>query len=211
MVQFLKELFDTDRQTLKRYGSVADQIEAMADEYEQLSDEELQAKTPEFKSRLEAGETLDDILTEAFATVREASRRVLGLYPFPVQLMGGMALHEGNIAEMKTGEGKTLTATMPVYLNALAGKGVHVVTVNEYLATRDAEEMGELYEWLGLSVGLNLNSKSSAEKREAYASDITYTTNNELGFDYLRDNMVVYKEDMVLRPLSFAILDEVDS
>src|SRR5690625_1674888 len=211
MVQFLKELFDTDRQSLKRYGTIADQIEAMENEYEQLSDEELQANTLEFKSRLEAGETLDDILPEAFATVREASRRVLGLFPFRVQLMRGMALHEGNIAEMKTGEGKTLTATMPVYLNALAGKGVHVVTVNEYLATRDAEEMGELYEWLGLSVGLNLNSKSSAEKREAYASDITYTTNNELGFDYLRDNMVVYKEDMVLRPLSFAILDEVDS
>lgn len=211
MVQFLKELFDTDRQSLKRYGTIADQIEAMENEYEQLSDEELQANTLKFKSRLEAGESLDDILPEAFATVREASRRVLGLFPFRVQLMGGMALHEGNIAEMKTGEGKTLTATMPVYLNALSGKGVHVVTVNEYLATRDAEEMGELYEWLGLSVGLNLNSKSSAEKREAYAADITYTTNNELGFDYLRDNMVVYKEDMVLRPLSYAILDEVDS
>src|SRR5690625_3604068 len=211
MVQFLKELFDTDRQSLKRYGKIADRIEALENDYAALSDEELQAKTPEFKSRLEAGETLDDILPEAFATVREASRRVLGLFPFRVQLMGGMALHEGNIAEMKTGEGKTLTATMPVYLNALAGKGVHVVTVNEYLATRDAEEMGELYEWLGLSVGLNLNSKSSAEKREAYMADITYTTNNELGFDYLRDNMVVYKEDMVLRPLSFAILDEVDS
>ena len=211
MVQFLKELFDTDRQSLKRYGVIADKIEAMEDEFEQLSDEELQAKTLELKSRLEDGATLEDILPEAFATIREASRRVLGLFPFRVQLMGGIALHEGNIAEMKTGEGKTLTATMPVYLNALAGKGVHVVTVNEYLATRDAEEMGELYEWLGLSVGLNLNSKSSAEKREAYAADITYTTNNELGFDYLRDNMVVYKEDMVLRPLSFAILDEVDS
>ncbi|SHE27499.1 preprotein translocase subunit SecA [Atopostipes suicloacalis DSM 15692] len=211
MVQFLKELFDTDRQSLKRYGKIANRIEALENEYAALSDEELQAKTPDFKSRLEAGESLDDILPEAFATVREASKRILGLFPFRVQLMGGMALHEGNIAEMKTGEGKTLTATMPVYLNALSGKGVHVVTVNEYLATRDAEEMGELYEWLGLSVGLNLNSKSSAEKREAYESDITYTTNNELGFDYLRDNMVVYKEDMVLRPLSFAILDEVDS
>ena len=211
MVQFLKELFDTDRQSLKRYGKIADRIEALENEYAALSDEELQAKTPEFKSRIEAGESLDDILPEAFATVREASKRILGLFPFRVQLMGGMALHEGNIAEMKTGEGKTLTATMPVYLNALSGKGVHVVTVNEYLATRDAEEMGELYEWLGLSVGLNLNSKSSAEKREAYQADITYTTNNELGFDYLRDNMVVYKEDMVLRPLSFAILDEVDS
>jgi preprotein translocase subunit SecA len=211
MVQFLKKLFDTDRQVLKRYGEVADRIENLADEYEALSDDELKAKTPELKSRIENGETLDDLLPEAFATVREAALRVLGLYPFPVQLMGGIALHEGNIAEMKTGEGKTLTATMPVYLNALAGKGVHVVTVNEYLATRDAEEMGELYEWLGLSVGLNLNSKNSQEKREAYAADITYTTNNELGFDYLRDNMMVYREDMVLRPLSYAILDEVDS
>lgn len=211
MVQFLKKLFDTDRQALKRYSLIADQIEQMAADYERLSDSELQEKTIEFKSRLAAGETLDDILPEAFATVREASRRVLGLYPFHVQLMGGIALHEGNIAEMKTGEGKTLTATLPVYLNALAGKGVHVVTVNDYLATRDAEEMGELYQWLGLTVGLNLNSKSSAEKREAYAADITYTTNNELGFDYLRDNMVVYKEDMVMRPLSYAILDEVDS
>ena len=211
MVQFLKKLFDTDRQALKRYGEIADRIENIADEYQALSDDELKAKTPELKSRIKNGETLDDLLPEAFATVREAALRVLGLYPFPVQLMGGVALHEGNIAEMKTGEGKTLTATMPVYLNALAGKGVHVVTVNEYLATRDAEEMGELYEWLGLSVGLNLNSKNSQEKREAYAADITYTTNNELGFDYLRDNMVVYKEDMVLRPLSYAILDEVDS
>ena len=211
MIQTLKKIFDTDRQTLKGYGIIADQIENLADKFANLSDEELQAKTPEFKSRIERGETLEDILPEAFATVREASKRVLGLYPFRVQLMGGIALHEGNIAEMKTGEGKTLTATMPVYLNALAGKGVHVVTVNEYLSTRDADEMGELYNWLGLTVGLNLNSKTSAEKREAYFSDITYTTNNELGFDYLRDNMVVYKDDMVLRPLHFAVLDEVDS
>lgn len=211
MVQFIKELFDTDRQALKRYTALADHIETMEDEYKNLSDEELKAKTPELKSRLNNGESLDDILPEAFATVREASKRVLGLFPFHVQLMGGMALHEGNIAEMKTGEGKTLTATMPVYLNALSGKGVHVVTVNEYLATRDADEMGELYRWLGLTVGLNLNSKTSSEKREAYNADITYTTNNELGFDYLRDNMVVYKDDMVLRPLSFAVLDEVDS
>ncbi len=211
MVQILKKMFDTDRQTLKRYGGIADQIENLADKFEKLSDEELQSKTLEFKSRLEKGETLEDILPEAFATVREGAKRVLGLYPFRVQLMGGLALHEGNIAEMKTGEGKTLTATMPVYLNALAGQGVHVVTVNEYLATRDADEMGELYRWLGLTVGLNLNSKTSAEKREAYLSDITYTTNNELGFDYLRDNMVVYKDDMVLRPLHFAVLDEVDS
>ncbi len=211
MVQFIKNIFDTDRQSLKRYGTIADQIEAMEQNYSQLSDEDLKAKTEEFKTRVSSGETLEDILPEAFATVREASKRVLGLFPFRVQIMGGIALHEGNIAEMKTGEGKTLTATMPVYLNALASKGVHVVTVNEYLATRDAEQMGELYEWLGLTVGLNLNSKTSAEKRIAYQADITYTTNNELGFDYLRDNMVVYKDDMVLRPLSFAILDEVDS
>ena len=211
MVQILKKIFDTDRQTLKRYGGIADQIENLAEKFGNLSDEELQSKTPELKGRLERGETLEDILPEAFATVREAAKRVLGLYPFRVQLMGGIALHEGNIAEMKTGEGKTLTATMPVYLNALAGHGVHVVTVNEYLATRDADEMGELYRWLNLTVGLNLNAKTSAEKREAYLSDITYTTNNELGFDYLRDNMVVYKDDMVLRPLHFAVLDEVDS
>ena len=211
MVQFLKKMFDTDRQSLKRYGSTADQIESLAADFDRLSDEELKAKTVEFRNRLEKGETLEDILPEAFATVREAEKRVLGLYPFPVQIMGGIALHEGNIAEMKTGEGKTLTATMPVYLNALAGKGVHVVTVNEYLASRDADEMGELYRWLGMTVGLNLNSKSSEEKREAYLADITYTTNNELGFDYLRDNMVVYKTDMVLRPLHFAVLDEVDS
>jgi len=211
MIQSLKKLFDNDRQVLKQYGQVADEIEGMAVEYENMSDEALKEKTPELKDRLENGETMDDLLPEAFATVREAAKRVLGLYPFRVQLMGGMALHEGNIAEMLTGEGKTLTATMPVYLNALAGQGVHVVTVNEYLASRDAEEMGELYNWLGLSVGLNMNGKSSDEKREAFAADITYTTNNELGFDYLRDNMVVYKEDMVLRPLSYAILDEVDS
>lgn len=211
MVQFLKKIFDTDRQALKRYGLVADEIESKAKQYEAMSDEALQDKTAEFKLRLEKGENLDDILVEAFATIREASRRVLGLYPFRVQLMGGIALHEGNIAEMKTGEGKTLTATMPIYLNALAGKGAHVVTVNEYLASRDADEMGELYRWLGLTVGLNLNEKSNTEKREAYLADITYTTNNELGFDYLRDNMVVYKEDMVMRPLSYAILDEVDS
>src|SRR5690625_2609047 len=211
MAHLLKRIFENDKKQLRIYGKKADQIDALSEKMAALSDDELKARTEEFKTRYAKGETLDDLLVEAFATVREASKRVLGLYPFRVQLMGGMALHEGNIAEMKTGEGKTLTATMPVYLNAISGEGVHVVTVNEYLATRDAEEMGELYEWLGLSVGLNLNSKSSAEKREAYAADITYTTNNELGFDYLRDNMVVYKEDMVLRPLSFAILDEVDS
>ena len=178
---------------------------------EKLSDGQLRGKTEEFRGRYQAGETLDDLLPEAFAVVREAAKRVLGLYPYHVQLMGGIVLHDGNIPEMKTGEGKTLTATMPVYLNALTGEGVHVVTVNEYLATRDSTEMGELYNFLGLSVGLNINSKTSDEKREAYNCDITYSTNNELGFDYLRDNMVVYQSQMVQRPLNYAIVDEVDS
>lgn len=211
MVQFLKNLFDNDKKVLKRYGKLADEVESYAEEMSAMSDDQLRGKTEEFKQRYQQGETLDELLTEAFAVVREAARRVLGLYPFRVQLMGGMALHEGNIAEMKTGEGKTLTATMPVYLNAIAGKGVHVVTVNDYLASRDASEMGELYRWLGLTVGLNAHDKSPSEKREAYNADITYSTNNELGFDYLRDNMVVYKEQMVQRSLHFAILDEVDS
>ncbi|MFL2076297.1 preprotein translocase subunit SecA [Marinilactibacillus psychrotolerans] len=211
MAHLLKNLFDNDKKELRRYGKIADRIESMEEEMAALSDEELKARTQEFKSRYHNGETLDDLLPEAFATIREAAKRVLGLFPFRVQLMGGMSLHEGNIAEMKTGEGKTLTATMPVYLNAISGEGVHVVTVNDYLATRDAEEMGELYRWMGLTVGLNLNGKNSSEKREAYICDITYSTNNELGFDYLRDNMVVYKEQMVQRPLNFAILDEVDS
>lgn len=176
-----------------------------------MSDEELKAKTPEFKQRYQNGETLDDLLPEAFAVAREGAKRVLGLYPYRVQIIGGTVLHEGNIAEMRTGEGKTLTATMPVYLNALSGEGVHVVTVNEYLSSRDATEMGELYNWLGLTVGLNVADKTPEEKREAYACDITYSTNSELGFDYLRDNMVVYREDMVQRPLNFVIVDEVDS
>ena len=168
-------------------------------------------KTEEFKQRYQNGETVDDLLVEAFATVREGAKRALGMYPFRVQLMGGAALHDGNIAEMKTGEGKTLTSTMPVYLNAFTGKGVHVVTVNEYLAHRDATEMGQLYEFLGLTVGLNLNRLSKEEKQDAYHADITYSTNNELGFDYLRDNMVLYKEQMVQRPLYYAVIDEVDS
>ncbi|EEQ68755.2 preprotein translocase, SecA subunit [Lactobacillus jensenii 1153] len=176
-----------------------------------LSDAQLQAKTPEFKKRLEDGESLDDLLPEAFAVCREGAKRVLGLYPYLVQIIGGISLHFGNISEMMTGEGKTLTATMPVYLNALTGKGVHVVTVNEYLSGRDEEEMGQLYRWLGLTVGLNLNEKSPDEKRAAYNCDVTYSTNAELGFDYLRDNMVVYKEQMVQRPLNYAIIDEVDS
>ena len=187
------------------------QVEDHADEMAALTDEQLQAKTAEFKARYQKGETLDQLLPEAFAVVREAAKRVLGLYPYHVQLMGGIVLHDGNIPEMRTGEGKTLTATMPVYLNALTGEGVHVVTVNEYLATRDSSEMGELYNFLGLTVGLNINSKSADEKRDAYNCDITYSTNNELGFDYLRDNMVVYRHQMVQRPLNYAIVDEVDS
>ncbi|MGX7419031.1 preprotein translocase subunit SecA [Carnobacterium gallinarum] len=211
MANFLKQLIENDKKEIKSLEKVADKIDAYSDRMAALSDEELQAKTPELKKRYQSGETLDDLLPEAFAVVREAAKRVLGLYPYRVQLMGGLTLHKGNIPEMKTGEGKTLTATMPVYLNALAGEGVHVVTVNEYLASRDATEMGELYSFLGLTVGLNLNSKSSEEKRDAYNADITYSTNNELGFDYLRDNMVVYREQMVQRPLNYAIVDEVDS
>ncbi|MGL5686232.1 MAG: preprotein translocase subunit SecA [Vagococcus fluvialis] len=211
MANFLKQLIENDKKDLKRLEHLANKVEALKEQTEKLSDDELQAKTEEFKTRVKNGETLDDILPEAFAVVREAAKRVLGLFPYKVQIMGGIVLHEGSIPEMKTGEGKTLTATMPVYLNALSGEGVHVVTVNEYLATRDASEMGELYNFLGLTVGLNINSKSSEEKRLAYACDITYSTNNELGFDYLRDNMVVYREQMVQRPLNFAVVDEVDS
>ncbi|EHM00636.1 preprotein translocase, SecA subunit [Lentilactobacillus parafarraginis F0439] len=211
MANVLKKWVESDKREQKRLSKIADKVGVYADEYRQLSDDELKAKTPQFKERYKKGETLDDLLPEAFAVAREGARRVLGLYPFHVQIMGGIVLHEGNIAEMKTGEGKTLTATMPVYLNALAGEGVHVVTVNEYLSQRDATEMGELYNWLGLSVGANLAEMSPDEKREAYAADITYSTNSEIGFDYLRDNMVAYKEEMVQRPLNFAIVDEVDS
>ncbi len=211
MANILKKIYDNDRRELKKFEKLATKVESLADEYEKLSDEQLQAKTPEFRKRLEKGETLDDLLLEAFATAREGAKRVLGLYPFRVQIIGGIALHYGNIAEMMTGEGKTLTATLPVYLNALTGKGVHVVTVNEYLSSRDESEMGQLYKWLGLTVGLNLNSMSADEKRDAYNCDVTYSTNSELGFDYLRDNMVVYKDQMVQRPLNYAIIDEVDS
>lgn len=211
MANILKKWVESDAREIKRLGKKADKIDALKDEMAQLSDEELKAKTPEFKERLKNGETLDDILIEAFAVAREGAKRVLGLFPFRVQLIGGMVLHGGNIAEMKTGEGKTLTATLPVYLNALGGEGVHVVTVNEYLAERDSTEMGELYKWLGLTVGVNTAEMSPDEKREAYNCDITYSTNSEIGFDYLRDNMVVYKEDMVQRPLNFALIDEVDS
>jgi preprotein translocase subunit SecA len=211
MLGILNKVFDQNKRDLKRLKKIADKVELLAEATAKFSDDELRAKTAEFQERYQKGETLDDLLVEAFAVVREGSRRVLGLYPYHVQLMGGVSLHEGNISEMKTGEGKTLTATMPVYLNALSGKGVHVVTVNEYLASRDATEMGQLYEFLGLTVGLNLNGMSKEEKQAAYGADITYGTNNEYGFDYLRDNMVLYKEQMVQRPLNYAIIDEVDS
>jgi preprotein translocase subunit SecA len=196
---------------LKRIAPIVKKIEGMRDEMMALSDEELQAKTPWFKERLANGETLDDILPEAFAVVREASRRVLHMEHFPVQLMGGIVLHQGRIAEMKTGEGKTLVATCPAYLNALEGKGVHIVTVNDYLAQRDADEMGQVHRFLGLTVGCILNDMKSEERQEAYGCDITYVTNNEDGFDYLRDNMVIYKEQLVQRELNFVIIDEVDS
>lgn len=211
MAGILNKIFDPNKRDLKRLEKIADKIEALASDMEKLSDEQLRAKTDEFKDRYQKGETLDDLLVEAFAVVRESSKRILGLYPFRVQLMGGVALHEGNIAEMKTGEGKTLTSTMPVYLNAITGKGVHVITVNDYLAGRDATEMGQLFEALGLTVGLNQNGLSKEEKQAAYNADITYGTNNEFGFDYLRDNMVLYKEQMVQRPLHYAVIDEVDS
>lgn len=211
MLNILKKLYNDDKRELKKFEKYANKVEGYADEMSKLTDEQLQAKTPEFRERIKKGESLDDLLPEAFAVAREGAKRVLGLYPFHVQILGGIALHFGNIAEMMTGEGKTLTATMPVYLNALERKGVHVVTVNEYLSSRDEEEMGQLYKWLGLTVGLNLNSMSPDEKREAYNCDVTYSTNSELGFDYLRDNMVVYKEQMVQRPLNYAIIDEVDS
>jgi len=206
-----KSLFDIGYKELKRIRKIADQIDAMASDYEKLSDEELKAKTPYFRDLLLKGSTLDEILPDAFATVREASTRVLKMTPFKVQIMGALALHGGNIAEMRTGEGKTLTSTLVAYLNALPGEGVHIVTVNEYLASRDAREMGELFKWLGLTVGLNLREITPEQKKEQYLCDITYSTNNELGFDYLRDHMVIYKEQMVQRPLNFAIVDEVDS
>ncbi|BDH60849.1 protein translocase subunit SecA [Lysinibacillus sp. PLM2] len=211
MANILSKIFDPNKKEIKKLEKTADQIEAFASQMEQLSDDALKEKTNEFKKRFQDGESLDSMLPEAFAVCREAAKRVLGMYPYRVQLMGAATLHDGNIAEMKTGEGKTLTSTMAVYLNAITGNGVHVVTVNEYLASRDANEMGQLYNFLGLTVGLNLNSLSKEEKRQAYAADITYSTNNELGFDYLRDNMVLYKEDRVQRPLYFAVIDEVDS
>jgi len=196
---------------LKSIYPIVDKIEAMADEYAAMSDAQLQAKTPEFKQRLASGETLDDILPEAFATVREAAKRVIGLYPYRVQLIGGVVLHQGRIAEMKTGEGKTLVAVLPSYLNALTGEGVHIVTVNDYLAKRDSEWMGKIHRFLGLSVGLIVHDLKSDERRAAYAADITYGTNNEMGFDYLRDNMAIYASELVQRGHAFVIVDEVDS
>ena len=210
-MSILKSLFDFEYKELKRFMKIADQIEAKSDEYEKLTDKQLQHKTEEFKKELADGKTLDDILVDAFATVREAAKRVINEKPFYTQLLGALAIHYGNIAEMKTGEGKTLTSVMPAYLNALTGKGVHIVTVNEYLASRDAAWMGQIFEFLGLTVGTNLRDLSPAEKRERYNCDVLYSTNNEIGFDYLRDNMVVRKEDRVQRPLNFAIVDEVDS
>lgn len=208
----IKKLFGThSERELKKIYPIADRTEALADDYKKLTDDQLRAKTDEFKQRLSKGETLDDILPEAFATVREAAGRVLGLYPFRVQLIGGIVLHQGRIAEMKTGEGKTLVATMPAYLNALEGKGVHIVTVNDYLAKRDSEWMGKVYRFLGLSVGLIVHGLTPEQRKDAYAADITYGTNNEMGFDYLRDNMAIYKKQMVQRGHHFAIVDEVDS
>ncbi|KPH76706.1 preprotein translocase subunit SecA [Oceanobacillus caeni] len=212
MAGFLTKIFgDGNKKQLNRIQKKVDQIEALEPQIEKLSDDELKEKTTEFKERFQNGESLDDLLVEAFAVVREAAKRVLNMRPFPVQLIGGIAIHEGNIAEMKTGEGKTLASTLPAYLNALEGKGVHIITVNDYLADRDSKQMGELFEFLGLTVGLNTNGLSKEEKREAYECDITYGTNNEFGFDYLRDNMVLYKNQMVQRKLNFAIIDEVDS
>ncbi len=209
---FITKIFGThSERELKLVEPTADQIEALEPTMANLSDAELRNKTMEFKNRLKDGETLDDILVEAYAVVREASKRVLGLRHFRVQLMGGIILHQGRIAEMKTGEGKTLVSTLPAYLNALEGKGVHIVTVNDYLAKRDAEWMGQIHEFLGLKVGVILNSMDNDQRREAYTCDITYATNNELGFDYLRDNMVIYKEQLVQRGLHYAIIDEVDS
>ena len=211
-MNFIQKVFGThSERELKRIEGLVDQIEELRPSMQALSDAELTAKTDEFKKRLAAGETLDDLLPEAFAVVREAAKRVLNMEHYRVQLIGGIILHQGRIAEMKTGEGKTLVSTLPAYLNALEGKGVHIVTVNDYLAKRDAEWMGEVHKFLGLSVGVVLNSMKAEERREAYACDITYVTNNELGFDYLRDNMVIYKAQLVLRDLHYAIIDEVDS
>ncbi|MFB1517943.1 DEAD/DEAH box helicase, partial [Staphylococcus aureus] len=215
---FLLKILDGNNKEIKQLGKLADKVIALEEKTAILTDEEIRNKTKQFQTELadidnvkKQNDYLDKILPESYALVREGSKRVFNMTPYKVQIMGGIAIHKGDIAEMRTGEGKTLTATMPTYLNALAGRGVHVITVNEYLSSVQSEEMAELYNFLGLTVGLNLNSKTTEEKREAYAQDITYSTNNELGFDYLRDNMVNYSEDRVMRPLHFAIIDEVDS
>ena len=208
----ISKIFGTySEKEVKRVRPIVEKINSLEEEISKLTDTELQAKTKEFKQKLQEGSTLDDILPEAFAVVREASKRVLGMRHFDVQLIGGIILHQGRIAEMKTGEGKTLVATLPVYLNALSGKGVHVITVNDYLAKRDSEWMGKLYKFLGLSVGLVVSGMNPEEKQKAYLADITYGTNNEFGFDYLRDNMVIYKNQAVQRGLHYAIVDEIDS
>ena len=211
MNMFSKVFGTRSQREVKRIMPLVKKIEDLRPEMQKLTDEELRGKTREFKKRLDEGATLDDLLPEAFATVREAAKRVLGMEHFEVQLIGGIVLHQGRIAEMKTGEGKTLVATLPSYLNALEGKGVHVVTVNDYLAKRDADEMGQVHRFLGLTVGVVLNDMKPEERRAAYNCDITYVTNNELGFDYLRDNMVIYKEQLVQRDLHYCIIDEVDS
>ena len=211
-MSFLEKIFGSfSTKELKKIRPIADKVLALDEEFSKKTDKELQAMTPALKERLTAGESLDDILPEAFTTCREAAWRVLGMKHFPVQIIGGIVLHRACIAEMKTGEGKTLVATLPVYLNALTGKGVHVVTVNDYLAKRDSEWMGKVYRFLGLSVGLIVHGITNEQRRAAYQADITYGTNNEFGFDYLRDNMVTYKEQMVQRGHYYAIVDEVDS
>lgn len=208
----IEKIFGThSEREVKRVDAIVDKIESYRPAMMELSDEQLKGKTKEYKKRLSEGETLDDLLPEAYATVREAARRSLGMEHYRVQLIGGVILHQGRIAEMRTGEGKTLVSTLPAYLDALEEKGVHVVTVNDYLAKRDAEWMGQVHQFLGLTVGIILNGMESQERQEAYACDITYVTNNELGFDYLRDNMVIYKEQLVQRGLHYAIIDEVDS
>ena len=210
-MNFLKKIFDHEYKELERFKVIANEVIALDEEMSKLTDEELQGKTVEFKERIKQGADVEDILVEAFATAREAAYRVIGEKPYYVQILGGLAIHYGNISEMKTGEGKTLTSVLPAYANALTGKGVHIITVNEYLAGRDAEWMGKIYEFLGLTVGVNYREYSRTEKKEAYNCDIMYSTNNEIGFDYLRDNMVVKAEDRVQRPLNFVIIDEVDS
>ena len=206
------KLFGTrSEREIKKFSSKVDAVMALEAQYRALTDEQLQDKTRQFRERLAQGETLDDLMVEAFAAIREAADRVLGMRPYRVQVIGGMVLHQGRIAEMKTGEGKTLVAILPAYLNALSGKGVHIVTVNDYLAKRDSEWMGKVYRFMGLTVGLIIHGLTSDERRAAYNADITYCTNNELGFDYLRDNMAIYKQEMVQRGHNFVIVDEVDS